>query len=249
MIRPTCRSSKRFGVGEGIIARWAGSHEKGSCGHLIARWAGSYEKGSCGHLIARWAGSYEKGSCGHLIARWAGSYDSKHNRGSPPSGRYALLAMLLLSVFAEAHRMPGSLSTIKKNPHTGGIEVIHRLHNHDAELGIITILKDRSISLEQLVGRAHLALYVEERFRLATIDDGTVAAPLELELIGAELDGEFILVYQELTGELPARIAVRDDILRDVFPDQVNHVNIVVDGSVHSLTFQEDDEWHLATLD
>jgi hypothetical protein len=157
--------------------------------------------------------------------------------------------MLLIATTTSAHRMPGSLSTIKTNPNTGGIEVIHRLHNHDAELGVITILNDRSITLEQLVGRAQLALYVEERFLLAPIEDGSIGTPLELDLIGAELDGEFVLVYQELKGELPREIAVRDDILRDVFPGQVNHVNIAVGGEVRSLTFREDDEWHSTRLD
>jgi hypothetical protein len=70
-----------------------------------------------------------------------------------------------------------------------------------------------------------------------------VGAPLELDLVGAELDGEFVLVYQELGGELPDVIAVRNDILRDVLPAQVNHVNIAVGGEVRTLTFQGDDEW------
>lgn len=160
-----------------------------------------------------------------------------------------LLVMTLIAATASAHRMPGSLSTIKVNRNTGAIEVIHRLHNHDAELGVITLLNDRTITLEQLVGRAQLALYVEERFLLAAVEDGSAGAPLALELIGAELDGEFILVYQQLKGEMPAEIAVRNDILRDVFPDQVNHVNIAVGGEVRSLTFQEDDEWHSTRLD
>lgn len=160
-----------------------------------------------------------------------------------------LLLLFCIALPASAHRMPGSLSTMKVNPNSGAIEVIHRLHNHDAELGVMTVLNDRSISLEQLVGRARLALYVEERFLVADIRDGTIGAPLELELVGAELDGEFILVYQELKGELPAEIAVRNDILRDVFPDQVNHVNIAVGREVRSLTFREDDEWHATRLD
>jgi len=160
-----------------------------------------------------------------------------------------LFSCVMVTGIAAAHRMPGSLSTIKPNPNTGAIEVIHRLHNHDAELGVITILNDRSMTLEQLVGRAQLALYVEERFLVAAVEDGSVGAPLSLELIGAELDGEFILVYQELKGEMPPEIAVRNDILRDVFPDQVNHVNIAVGGEVRSLTFQKDDEWHLTRLD
>ena len=147
------------------------------------------------------------------IARWAVSHGRKLDFGGQASGRSMLLLLVLVATAAAAHRMPGSLSTIKKNPNTGGIEVIHRLHTHDAELGIITILNDRGISLEQLVGRAHLALYVEERFLVAPIDNGSIGAPLQLELVGAELDGEFILVYQELKSDLPGEIAVRDDIL------------------------------------
>lgn len=162
----------------------------------------------------------------------------------------ATLACTLLTFGpALAHRMPGSLSTIKTNPTSGSIEIIHRLHNHDAELGLITILDDRSISLDQLAGRARLALYVESRFLVAEWSEGRVGAPLELELIGAELDGEYVLVYQELEGELPPAIAVKNDILRDVFPDQVNHVNIAVGDRVRSLTFRDDDKWHPLALD
>jgi hypothetical protein len=181
------------------------------------------------------------------------------NNGALPRGRLpgrsiaglcTTLAFLLLAVApASAHRMPGSLSTIKANPVTGVIEIIHRLHNHDAELGLATLLGDRTFTLETLVGRAQLALYVEDRFTVAGVEDGSQGEPLALELVGAELDGEFVLVYQEFHGELPATVAVRDDILRDVFPDQVNHVNIAVGGEVRSLTFSEDDKWLVTAVD
>ncbi len=157
--------------------------------------------------------------------------------------------MLCIAALSFADRQPGSLSTIKTNLGTGNIEIIHRLHTHDAELGIISALGDKSLTLDKLVGRAKLALYVEERFIVAALNDESIGAPLDLELIGAELDGEFVLVYQEFKGELPPRIAVRDDILRDVFAEQVNHVNIATGGVVHSLTFQGDDKWHVAQLD
>lgn len=147
-----------------------------------------------------------------------------------------------------ADRQPGSLSTIKLNSSTGNVEIIHRLHTHDAELGVIAALDDRSLTIEKLVGRAQLALYVEERFIVAETNDNEINAPLDLNLIGAELDGEFVLVYQELAGELPKQIAVRNDILRDVFPEQVNHVNIVLGGNVRSLTFRDKDRWHRTTL-
>lgn len=155
-------------------------------------------------------------------------------------------AMLCVAALSFADRQPGSLSTIKTNPSSGNIEVIHRLHNHDAELGIIAALGDRSLTLDTLMGRAQLALYVEKRFLLATLDNDGIGVRLELDLIGAEVDGEFVLVYQEFIGTLPDRFAIRDDILRDVFPEQINHVNIAVTGEVRSLTFRGDDDWHVA---
>ena len=160
-----------------------------------------------------------------------------------------VIAVLALAASAAAHRMPGSLSTIKLNPSTGMTEIIHRLHNHDAEFGVIYAMNDRNISLDTLIGRAHLSLYVEERFLLAAVEDGVVGEPLEIDLIGAELDGEFVLVYQEFKGELPATIALRNDILRDALPEQVNHVNIAVRGDVRTLRFEDDDEWLVAHLE
>ncbi len=148
-----------------------------------------------------------------------------------------------LCVAALAHRMPGSLSTIKTNPTTGSIEIIHRLHNHDAELGMVVITGNRQLTLDELDGRARLALYVEEQFSVAPLEDGEIGPRLPLELIGAELDGDFVLVYQEYSGDLPADVAVRDDILRDVFPAQVNHVNVATGDEVRSLTFSKEDEW------
>lgn len=151
--------------------------------------------------------------------------------------------ILCIAALGFAHRLPGSLSTIKKSPTGNTFEIIHRLHNHDAELGIATVLGLRDVSLENLEARAQLALYVEERFVIARYENGAIGTPLSLELIGAELDGEYVLVYQEYAGDLPAEIAVRNDILRDVFPAQVNQVNVSAGGKVRSLTFGDDDAW------
>jgi hypothetical protein len=145
--------------------------------------------------------------------------------------------------------MPGSISTVKRSASGDTIEIIHRLHTHDAELGVATVLGKRNVSLETLVDRAQLALYVEERFVIAAYEDGRIGNKLPLELIGAELAGEFVLVYQEFAGPLPAGLAIRDDILRDVFPEQVNHVNVAVAGEVRSVTFSGDDEWRMLTVE
>ena len=152
-------------------------------------------------------------------------------------------AATLVAALALADRQPLGLTTIKRSPTSGAIEVIHRLHNHDAELGLNRVLGERVASLDTLEGRARFALYVESRFTVATASDDGVGAPLALELIGAELDGQDILVYQEYTGEFPTAIVIRNDVLRDVFPEQVNLVNVAVDGDIRSLTFRDDDAW------
>ena len=156
--------------------------------------------------------------------------------------------MLVIAAPVIADRQPSGLTTVKRSPATGNIEIIHRLHNHDAELGMLARYDIGGFSLDALEGQARFALYVEEQFLLASGTDDGVGAPLSLELIGAELDGQYILVYQEYVGELPDRLAVRNDILRDVFPEQVNHVNIAVGGPVRSLTFGDDDTWRTTQL-
>lgn len=158
-------------------------------------------------------------------------------------------AAMFVAAFAFAHSMPGSISTVKRSASGDIVEIIHRLHTHDAELGIAASLGKRNISLETLVDRAQLALYVEQRFRIAAYSDSKIGNKLALELVGAELDGEFVLIYQEFVGDLPAGLAIRDDILRDVFPGQVNHVNVAVGGAVRSVTFSGDDEWQTLTLE
>jgi hypothetical protein len=158
-------------------------------------------------------------------------------------GVSACAVTIFVTAFAFAHRMPGSLSTIKTNASTGIIEIIHRLHIHDAELGMVVLTGERQLTLDQLSGRARLALYVEEQFIIAPVVDGKIGPRLPLELIGAELDGDFVLVYQQYAGKLPAEIAVSDTILSDVFPGQINHVNVATGDEIRSLTFSDGDGW------
>lgn len=158
---------------------------------------------------------------------------------------FACAVTIFVTAFAFAHRMPGSLSTIKTNPGSGIIEIIHRLHIHDAELGMVVLTGERQLTLDQLSGRARLALYVEEQFSIAPVVDGEIGARLPLELIGAELDGDFVLVYQQYAGDLPADIAIRDAILSDVFPEQINHVNVATGDEIRSLTFSAGDDWRI----
>lgn len=150
-----------------------------------------------------------------------------------------VLLLALAATVAHAHRAPGSLTTIEFNESTDKVEVVHRLHSHDAELGVGKVIGDPRLRATDLESRAKIALYVEAHFAIRA--GGEI---LPLELVGAEVAGDYLLVYQEREGRLPARIAVRDDILRDAFPGQVNQVNVTDGELVRTLAFAGDDEWH-----
>lgn len=150
------------------------------------------------------------------------------------------VAALGIALTSNAHREPGSLTTIKWNETSAKTEIVHRLHSHDAELGIGAVLNNPRLSVLNLEGRAYISLYVEQRFHIAGHD-----GELDLDLIGAELAGDYILIYQEYAARLPDKISVRDGILRDAYPAQINQVNIEDGKATHSLTFADDDEWHV----
>ena len=154
--------------------------------------------------------------------------------------RRSLVGVLLfgIALSTAAHREPGSLTTITWNTSSGKTEIVHRLHSHDAELGVGQVLGRADLSVLELEGRANIALYVEARFRIAAGE-----MDIRLDLVGAELAGDYVLVYQEHSAELPAQIRVHDSILQDAYPAQINQVNIEDDDTVHSLVFTKDDDW------
>jgi hypothetical protein len=153
---------------------------------------------------------------------------------------FSIVAVMLMGSVSSvmAHRAPGSLTTIKWNEESGRTEVIHRLHTHDAELGVGELGDIPDLSVMDVEGRAHIALYVEKHFHIKSSEKA-----LPLELIGAELSGDYILIYQELPDRLPQSILVHDSILLETFPAQINQVNIEDGDSVHSLLFATGTGW------
>ncbi|OYQ31700.1 hypothetical protein CHU95_21430 [Niveispirillum lacus] len=145
------------------------------------------------------------------------------------NGRRQFLALAgagLLMGFARtanAHRAKAALTLVTWNKAAGLLEIDHALHAHDAEVALSRTGGVGAPDLSRLEDQARLALYVEARFAL-TLPDGLT---LPLKILGAELLGDNIHVYQEVPlTALPARLLVRNMILRDIFPTQINQVNV-----------------------
>lgn len=152
---------------------------------------------------------------------------------------------LALAPAAFAHRAMTVLSIVEWSEADKAVQVTHRLHAHDAELGLAATSPKpdgATWDMTQVKSQAMAAIYVEQRFKLAT---GGKAIPLQI--VGAEIDGDFVVVYQEARMPAPlAEVSVEDSILRDVFDTQANLVNVRMGTRTRSLLFAGNDRAKVA---
>lgn len=148
-----------------------------------------------------------------------------------------LLLGLLAAGAAQAHRQPECVTSLRWIESEQRLEISHRLHRHDAQLALAELLEQPGVQLEPLASRARMALYVESRFAVRG------AALLPLTLLGAELSGDYLFVYQEYVGTLPTSLSVRSQVLHEWNPSQINSVLVAVGPVNQQLRFQRDTGW------
>ena len=148
--------------------------------------------------------------------------------------------LLLAASSAYAHQQKAAISTVLFNPRTENIEVMHRFDLHDAEHAVKEIFgKGADILDPNKPTQAQFSEYVSQRFYLFNASK----KPLPLKVIGFETDGKFFWVYQET--EQPAKLEnmiVRNDSLRDIWPLQVNTINVEGKGDIKTLIFSDNIE-------
>ena len=154
-----------------------------------------------------------------------------------------LLTLMLLmtgSTSAFAHQKKEAITEILFNTRSGNLEVMHRYLMHDAEHAVRVLVDPDADIIASEEARQAFAQYATERFALLG-DDGDT---LKLQFVGQEVDGVFLWVYQEMP--LPTELhtlGVIDNVLRELWPEQNNLVNIERDGNIQSLNFNGNTEW------
>ena len=148
-----------------------------------------------------------------------------------------LITAVILPSAAISHQSQVALSTVTLKPLTGSIEVIHRFYLHDAEQAQ-SDLSGRQVDMmfDDMV-QQQFGDYVSENFKLMDQAKNSIA----LAFVGTELDGDFIWVYQE--AQIPAGLTdlvVINSTLLDVFPAQVNTVNVECGKALSTLSFTSD---------
>jgi len=139
---------------------------------------------------------------------------------------------------ALAHREKQTITTIEWKD--GRLEITHEFHRHDAESALAQAgLIDRP-DIESLRSRAHVAIHVEETFDIEGV---------KITTLGAETQGNRIYVYQEAElPTLPDTMMIRAAMLRNLWGDQINNVDVHIEKQVKSLRFAGDDGAKTVTL-
>ncbi len=157
----------------------------------------------------------------------------------------SFLFAALLIVFSNpsyAHQQKTAVTRLLFNPNTGSLEIIHRLFLHDAEHAASVVFGTKQDIIESADSRALFGSYVVNRFAVA-IDDSASLQELTPLYLGEEIDGQYLWVYQEVPGFAARHIGkalklrIINSVLRDVWPDQSNLLNVERGGNIESITF------------
>lgn len=147
----------------------------------------------------------------------------------------ACLALGSVVPAAKAHRQKMGLTEISVNEATGTLEIAHQFNIHDAEHALQIMLGAGADILQSDEMRRVFAQYVANHFRLTA-----PTGDLELTLLGNELEGSRLWIYQEvLNAPKHNTLQVRMTAIHDIWPDHVNLVNIRSDTGQQSLLFPQ----------
>jgi hypothetical protein len=149
----------------------------------------------------------------------------------------AMAGLLLIAASSvNAHQQKTAISTILFNPRTENIEVMHRFNLHDAEHAVRHIFGKNADIIGSTKTQQQFSDYVSQRFFMSTQDGQTI----ELKSAGFEIEGKFFWVYQETAEPKQLdNLVISHNALRDLWPSQINTINIEGKGDIQTLTFED----------
>jgi hypothetical protein len=143
------------------------------------------------------------------------------------------MALAAAQLAAHAHNFHAGITDVSFNARTGSTEVVHTYMAHDVE-ALLTNMYQRQFDLSDAEDQAVLRKYVEQQFALQDREHHR----MPLRWVGMTADAQSVVIYQEAEQTPLAKTAsIRDEVMTDFLPDQVNTVNINDGGAVRTLTF------------
>ncbi|RHW76683.1 DUF6702 family protein [Colwellia sp. RSH04] len=155
------------------------------------------------------------------------------------------VVMMMVATSVVAHQQKAAETTVLFNKRSGKLEVMHRFYLHDTEHAVQSLFDKHADILDSSETQQHFADYVAKQFLARNLSDEKIA----LNNVGYEVEGKFFWVYQEATQPVDLKgIKLFNGSLRDLWPTQINMVNIEGKGQVRTLYFSDNKDWLVATF-
>lgn len=147
---------------------------------------------------------------------------------------------LTMSFTASAHKIKTAFTIILFNERTSNLEVVHRFYLHDSEEAVWELFDKSADIIADEKTQSLFANYAINKFSLKDQNNQT----LKLETLGFQNEGGYFWIYQEMPmpGDL-TQLKIKQDALKDLWPEQYNVVNIEGLKQVYTLNFSDYDEW------
>lgn len=137
----------------------------------------------------------------------------------------------LVSSIANAHQQKLAITKIVFSERTNNIEISHRFYIHDAEHAVKKMMGTKADLINDNKVQSAFADYVVTHFSIS-FDQSLAVKP---KLLGQEVDGKFLWVYQEIpTKKFPRQLTIVADSLMEIWPSQRNIINVQNLGTVKS---------------
>ena len=151
-----------------------------------------------------------------------------------------LVANIVATNLAFAHQQKAAETTVLFNKRSGQLEVSHRFYMHDTEHAVQSLFDKNADIIGSEKTQQEFANYVAKQFLVRTLTNET----LPLTSVGFEVEGKFFWVYQETN--IPKAlegVKLFNGALRELWPTQINMVNIEGKGEVRTLYFSDNKDW------
>lgn len=150
------------------------------------------------------------------------------------------ITLLMVTNLVFGHQQKAAETTVLFNKNSGQLEVSHRFYLHDTEHAVQTLFDKNADILDSDKTQKQFAHYVAKQFLVHTLLD----KKLPLSSIGYEVEGKFFWVYQETAiPESLDGVKLFNGSLRELWPTQINMVNIEGKGQVRTLYFSDGKDW------
>lgn len=148
--------------------------------------------------------------------------------------------ILLFANSAHAHKIKTAFSILLFNERTGNLEAVHRFYLHDAEEAVWALFDKNADIIGSEKTQATFSNYVTTKFALKNQNGDDI----KMNTLGFQNEGGYFWIYQETP--MPKDLTtlyIKQDALKDVWPEQFNVVNVEGLQQVYSLSFSDRDQW------